>query len=305
MASWGLRLPDRTRSRDTTYAGKTGVSTPAFTTDCPQTSSVSVISPHGKSRLPQQVGLIFLIAVLFFLCTACEIKRQALERVQASGVLRVAIDPSFPPFEYINGQGLLAGFDIELAGEIAVNLNVDVQFISTGYDALYDAVTVGRADVIISALYPDPSRNQSFVYSTPYFNAGEVLLVRADSDISSGDSLGGKRVACILGTAGHMTILDWKSRLHPEPMIITVQDTYTLTESLVAGELDAVILDHVTARGKRHDTEAVKILTEMMTDEPYVIAGRREDEALINAINKILDSLDEDGTLLHLQEKWM
>ena len=62
--------------------------------------------------------------------------------------------------------------------QIADALGVNAQFVTTGYDALYDALTVGRADIIISALYPDPSRTAAFAYSTPYFNGGDVAYCR-------------------------------------------------------------------------------------------------------------------------------
>ena len=132
-----------------------------------------------------------------------------------------------------------------------------------------------------------------------------MLLVNANADIVNWSALGGKKVACILGTTGHMQALDWQSTLTPPPVLITVHSPYTLTEALITGELDAVILDHVTAREVRSNTEAIQILPEMITDEPYVVAARMDDNALIEAIDALFESLVEDGTLQALQQKWM
>ncbi|MDF1514072.1 MAG: ABC transporter substrate-binding protein, partial [Anaerolineae bacterium] len=227
-----------------------------------------------------------------------------LARVQAAGVLRVAVDPSFTPFETVTEQGQLAGFDIDLAQNIAFALGVDVHFVTTNYDALYDALTVGRADIIISALYPDPSRTSSFTYSTSYFNAGDVLLVSKNSSVAGLETLGGQRVACIYGTAGHMAVLKMQHTLTPKPIVITANTPHTLTNALAVGNVDAVILDHVTALAAEAGTPAIHILPVIITDEPYVVAARIEDETLMNAIDTILTQMHADGSMQHLIDKW-
>jgi ABC-type amino acid transport substrate-binding protein len=245
---------------------------------------------------------IILVVCTLLLFTACGAKNETLERIRQTGVLRVAMDPSFAPFEYINDDNELVGYDIDLATEIAEALDVKVQFVSTGYDALYDTLTVKRADIIISAMYPDPSRTQAFVFSVPYFNAGDVLMV-ADRSITSWTSLDGKRLACLFGTTGHMIALDWQKSI--DPTIITAQSPITLTGALANGDLDAVIIDHITALNITKNADIGYILPEMITDEPYAIASRIEDGALIQAVDEILTQLESDGTLMRLTEKWM
>ncbi len=245
------------------------------------------------------------MALVFVVLTACATQSPALDRIQTAGVLRIAMDPSFAPFEYVDEDDAPAGLDIDLSLAIAGALGVNAQFVTTGYDALFDALTVGRADIIISALYPDPSRTAAFAYSVPYFNGGDVLIVTGDSPVSSPASLGGKRVACLFGTEGHMTALGWQKTMTPQPVIITTSSPYTLTEALVAGRLDAVIMDHVTALMAVENQESVQILPGMITDEPYVVAARIEDKELVNVIDDIIATMIADGTLQRLIHKWM
>lgn len=246
------------------------------------------------------------VLVLFvMLAVGCDRRPTALDRVQASGTLRVAIDPAFPPFETVNAAGQIVGFDADLAAELARALGVDVHFVTTGYDALYDALTVGRADVIISALYPDPSRSADFSYSTPYFNAGEVLMVPGGSTITTPEDLADRTVVCVFGTTGHMTALTWQESLQPPPTLMTVESPMTLTTYLADGTADAVVVDHVSARIATHKISDVRILMPPLTDEPYAIAARREDSALMAALEDALAGLDENGTLSALTERWM
>ena len=285
-------------------------------TGCYSPANSPVVSPlnNGKVGEPSRCSVasllrlttssiifIFLLLVIF---TACTAKSEGLDRIRDAGVLRIAIDPSFAPFEFVNGENELVGYDVDLALEIADALGVKAQFVTTGYDALFDALTVRRADIIISALYPDPNRSQTFVYSTPYFNAGDVLVV-ADHAITSWQSLGGKRIACIFGTTGHMTALEWQKTISPPPVVVAASSPLTLTNALSAGDLDAVLLDHVAALNSTQNMAGVQILPEMITDEPYVVASRIEDKALVEAIDVILGQLKNNGILLHFTDLWI
>jgi polar amino acid transport system substrate-binding protein len=232
-------------------------------------------------------------------------RSQALARIRTAGVLRVAMDPSLVPFAYVDESGTLVGYDVDLARALASELAVEAHFVSTGYDALYDALTVGRADVIISALYPDPSRTHAFAYTKPYFNAGDVLIVPEDQDIEHPADLAGERVVCRFGTTGHMEALTWQETLDPPPKIRSVEDPEAWLPSLTSGDADALVIDHVTALGLINGQPDLHIVLPPVTDEPYVIAARSEDQGLIDALDRALAALDADGTLESLETRWM
>jgi ABC-type amino acid transport substrate-binding protein len=229
----------------------------------------------------------------------------SLERVQAEGVLRVASDPSFPPFEFVNPAGEMDGLDVDLARAVAEHLGVQAHFVTTGYDALYDALTAGRADVIVSALYPDPARSQGFHFSHAYFNAGYVLVVREGSDVAALDDLAGRSVACTFGTTGHVEVLHLMSLMASPPVVLTVDDPIALLQLLYTGEADAVVTDRVSALMAASKDATLRILDPPVTDEPYVMAVRKEDSSLARAIDEALEVLDENGTLTELLEMWM
>ena len=127
-------------------------------------------------------GIIILIlgAVALGLLARGRENDKTLERVRATGELRVGLDASFPPFESLDAEGNVLGFDADLAHAIAARLGAEPVFVNVGFDGLYDALWAGRVDVIISGLPYDPRRTQDVNYSMPYFNAGQVLVVRAD-----------------------------------------------------------------------------------------------------------------------------
>ena len=258
------------------------------------------------SWLKHNVRAARLILTVLLLLSACSGPRSnPLKRIQSAGSLRVALDPSFPPFEFVDGSGKVVGLDADLARAIATRLGVEAHFVTTGYDALYDALTVGRADVIISALYPDPTRMQAFAFSPSYFNAGEVLVVPENSPIAGVPDLAGKQVALVFATEAHMVALQWEKTMPTPPVLMIGDAPETITSVLAAGIVDAVILDNVTAQMAVVDTPSLRVLTPPITDEPYTIAARKEDARLIEAISAILDEMKANGELDVLIRHWM
>lgn len=243
--------------------------------------------------------------LLLLILTACFSRADPVARIRDAGVLRVAMDPSFPPFEFVNAMDQSMGLDVDLAWALAERLGVQAHFVTTTYDGLYDALIVGRADVIISALYPDPTRTRDFVFSAPYFNAGEMLVAPEAAAITGLADLAGRRVGAVFGADGHMAALGWEKQLTPPPVLTLYQSAPEALAALAVGEVEAAVVDGLAARAAVTRGEPVALAAFLVTDEPYVIAARREDSALIKAFGEILDALRSDGVLDALIARWI
>lgn len=264
-----------------------------------------VTSPPRRYTWFLQLGILILLLMIVVGTSACGRQSSGLKRIQDAGKLRVATDPSFPPFEFVDGDGQVAGIDADLARLIAARLGVEAHFVTTGYDALYDALTAGHADVIISALYPDPSRSNGFLFTPAYFDAGQVLVVADGVEMEGVTDVAGQSIACVFGTDGHMEALRWQETLMPAPSLIAVHDPVTITQLLDAGTVHAIVLDHVSARIAASQDPSIRILLPPVTSDPYVIATRQEDATLIAAIEAILEELETEGQLDTLIQQWM
>jgi polar amino acid transport system substrate-binding protein len=245
-----------------------------------------------------------LLCIVLVLLSACDTTSDALARIQKTG-LRVAMDPSLEPFEFVNVEGQPVGFDVDLAKQIGMRMGVDIHFVTTNYDGLYDALTTGRADIIISALYPDPAMTHAFSFSPPYFQAGEMLIVREDSSINGIQNLAGKQVMVVYGTEAHMIAKHWEQILDPSPVLMPGDATDTILSVLAAGYADAVVVDNVSAQKHLKENPNLRVLGSPVNDNPYVIAARIEDKALIEAIGNIVSEMEKDGTLDALLERWL
>ena len=238
---------------------------------------------------------------------SCTTADNSWERVQAAGVLRVGLDPTYPPFEVDNG-GNLVGLDIDLAKAIANDLELDIQFVYFGYDGLYDALATEQVDVLISALVIIPERTRDFSYSEPYFNAGEILIVPADNDtIETMADLGGKTVAVELGSLGHVEATEWAKRVENLEILTfsTADEAMTAVQQGNTHTAHAALTDAISGRLFLRDHDDLKRLPESVTVEPFALVVRSEDEQLLTILNQSLATLQQSGPLDQIEAKWL
>jgi len=250
--------------------------------------------------------LVVLIAVASLrLLAGPRAPDEAWERIQQEGIIWVGLDASWPPFEYVDDDGQIVGFDVDLARELGQRLGVEVEFVNIGFDGLYDALKSGKCDVIISALPYDPMMTKDVAYSHYYFNAGQVLIVRSDERGIEGEGdLRGKRVGVEWGSAGDMEARRLAKRIEGMELVLYRTPEEAL-RALKDGEVEAAIADAVSTYSFIKAEGEMKIVGEPLTDEPYVIAVRPESQVLLQAINEALVEIKEGGTLARLRERWL
>ena len=249
-----------------------------------------------------------LLAGLAIWCISAKLGRDTDEtwaRIQQEGLMRVGMDASWPPFEYIDeSTGQIVGLDVDLARAIGQRLGVEVEFVNVGFDSLYDALCVGRFDAIISALPYDPLLYGDVAYSISYFDAGQVLVVRADErEISEADELSGRRLGVEWGSEGDVVGRQLQERIEGLSLQTYMASDAAL-RALKEGEVEAAIVDAVSAYQFMVTEGGVQVVGDSLTDELYVIAVRLNSPLLLKAINEALVEMREDGTLEGLQKIW-
>ncbi len=250
------------------------------------------------------LALLTVVSAIWVLLSPGEpTKDQTWERIQREGVMRVAMDASYPPFEFIDAQGNLVGYDVDLAYELARRFGVDAEFVIISFDGLYDALRVQRVDLILSALPLDLRLTEDVAYSHPYFNAGQVLVVRAEEiGIGGIHDLAERSVGVEWGSMGDVEARQLLRRtnfeLYPYP---------TPEEALGAlrdGEVDATIADTVSVYQFSRQHGGIKIAGPPVTDDPYVIATLLNSYILQEQLNEAILDLSSGGFLDRLRMRW-
>ncbi|MBI5565525.1 MAG: amino acid ABC transporter substrate-binding protein [Chloroflexi bacterium] len=224
---------------------------------------------------------------------------EAWARVQRSGVIRFAIDPSYMPFDGLGSQGDFYGIDVEIANEVARRSGLRAEFVIAGQDSLYDVLAVGQADATISALIVNPIIDYVWDYSTPYFDAGQVLIKPLRSSTTSEVS-----IAVEFGSDGDAAA----RHLARRQANIQVKQFPTATEALQAvstGQVDTAIVDAVSARQLIPKAYPQLQVGEYVTHDPLAIAVWGESAQLLTAINRALVEMQHDGTTQRIIDAWM
>ncbi len=259
-----------------------------------------------RSFLLLVLGLA-LVAGLAIWCISARLGGEEDEtwaRIRREGLMRVGMDASWPPFEFVDDDGQIVGLDVDLALAIGQRLGVEVELVNVGFDSLYDALYAGRFDAIISALPYDPLLLGDVAYSISYFNAGQVLVVRDDeTGINETDDLSGKRVGVEWGSEGDVVGRRLQERVEGLSLqtYIAPQD---VLRALKGGGVEAAIVDAVSAYQFIVAEGGVQVVGDPLTDELYVVAVRLDSPLLLRAINEALVEMREVGTLERIQAKW-
>lgn len=248
--------------------------------------------------------LSYLLLLFLLLLPGCGRDEDAWFTVQETGVLRVGLDPTYPPFA-VATENDLYGFDVDLARALADDLGLQVQFAYFGYDGLYDALGAGQADVLISALVVAENRTRDFAYSEPYFNAGQMLVVPDGSGIEEMGDLRGRTLGVELGSEGHVLGLEWGRQVAGLELV-----PFSTPEEAVAaaeqGTVSATLLDHINARLflAQHPT-GLHLASIPITVEPYALVVRAQDDQLLENLNRSLEHLLATGVVDEIAQRWL
>ncbi len=254
----------------------------------PRTRSILIFAARMAIAL---TGVALLYVMLF------RAQDAAWLRLQQGEALRVAMDPSFPPFDTVDEAGQVAGFDVDLARELGRRLHVPVTFIPIAFDGLADAVMAGRADAVISAFPLDERLTEDVRYSQPYFEAGLVWVTPADSDLTTPEQLADGTVAVEWGSQG-----DAWAREQQLPHILRTETPDEALNAMLDGRADAAIVDAVSAA--LFPKPGLITHAPPLVSDPYVIVLPKQAPRLTEAVDEALAAMMTDGTWRALAAKY-
>ncbi len=219
--------------------------------------------------------------------------------------LVIAVDASYPPFASVNPDGTMVGFEVDLATALGKRLAAHPQLVNMDAgDSLFDALASKKVDAIIAGLtyYPDVTRDVA--YSESYFEAGPVLLAKAErTDINGTRDLTGKKVAVEMGSLSDDEAHSLQKQISGIT-IVRMDDVGQVMAAVGNGSVDAVIVDRPEIPPGSMKKEGLRTVGPPLLSQPYMVAVRRTDPSLLLAINKYLEEMKADGTLAAMQRKW-
>lgn len=225
----------------------------------------------------------------------------ALQEIQSRGVLRVGLEGTYPPFNYQDQSGQLAGFEVDFARAVAAKMGVKVEFQPTPFAGLLGAMEAGRIDVVINQITITPERQQKYGFTRPYTVSGIQIILRQDDSrpIGTPADLAGKSVGVGLGT----NYEQWLRANAPQAIVKTYDDDPTKYQDLKAGRIDAVLNDRLVVLDLVKSGAPFKPSGAPFAKQEMGVAFRKDPE-LQAALDKAIDALRAEGELAKISNRW-
>ncbi|MTI80410.1 MAG: glutamine ABC transporter substrate-binding protein GlnH [Firmicutes bacterium] len=218
--------------------------------------------------------------------------------------LVVGTDTSFVPFEYQNQEtGEYEGFDIDLWAAIADELGVEYELKPMDFNGLIPALQSGTIDVALAGMTIKEERKEKVDFALPYYDAGLLVLVRADEEeIQSVDDLDGKVIATKTGTTSYDYSAEKVEGVKEVKPFPNIDGAYM---ELINNGADAVIFDspNVMFFAKDKGKGQVKPVGDILQGQQYGIAFPKGSE-LVPEVNEALEKIFENGTYNEIYKKW-
>ena len=223
------------------------------------------------------------------------------------GVLTMATNAEFPPYEYYEGD-TVTGIDVEIAQAIAVKLGLTLQVEDMEFDSVISAVQGGKADIGMAGMTVTEERLEEVSFTESYATGVQVIIVTEDSDITSADDLfaegANHTIGVQLATTGDLYTTE-----DIEAAGLGTVDRYNkgadAVMALKNGKVDCVVIDNEPAKAFVEANEGLKILETEYVTEDYAIAVSKDNEALHSAVDAALQELIADGTVQSIIDKYI
>ncbi|SDJ70045.1 arginine/ornithine transport system substrate-binding protein [Billgrantia gudaonensis] len=225
--------------------------------------------------------------------------------------IRIGVDVPYEPMEYRTPDGELTGFDIDLGNAMCEEIGIQCEWVVQGWDGIIPGLMARKYDAIMSSMTINEERREQVLFSDPYITPPSAWFAPADVEIGtpSDETLEGMTIGVQRGTLQDNYVTDMYGDVADVNRYATADD---MVLDMDSGRLDAVFLDFPIGKSTLLDSEAgdYKVVGEMITEpkeyfgEGFGIAFRKRDEALAEAFNEALATLQENGTYDEIHAKY-
>ena len=257
----------------------------------------------------------FILTLLFFAMVGIQfmiklsmeefVHTDLYEEIIKRGKLKVGIHTDSKPYCYINNEGKIVGYDVDLAHYIAQYLLKDRDRLEiipvTPANRLIKAST-GEVDIVISTVTITPQREELVSFSIPYDAAGQALLVKSNSSITSISDLAGQTVGVIFGTTAEKNI----KNLVPSANLRGFRTYQNAYKALKNDKINAITSDDTILSRYAIDDKSVRLLPKRYSHEPYGIAFRKGEtsQKLKENLDFAIKDMQQKNVIPRLRKTW-
>lgn len=249
---------------------------------------------------------------LAVLCTAafvagCGGQDAKTDGAKDGGKIVVGLDDNFPPMGFKDDSGEITGFDVDLAKEASKRLGREVEFKAIDWSSKEQELASRRVNILWNGLDITDERKKNMLFSDPYMDNRQIIFVKkGTTGITDEKSLAGKNV----GTQSASTAEEYmdKSGFFQKDVksVKKYSDFVTAFMDLENGRIDAVVGDEIVGRYyiSKHPDQIEAIDAVVGPVSQFGIAFAKDNQALRDEVQKVLNDMKADGTTAKISEKW-
>ena len=243
--------------------------------------------------------LIAVMAVIAILCVAGA--AYLVSDKEDENVLIVETSPDFAPYEYIF-DNQYAGIDMDLMRAIGNEINYKIEFRQNTFDSILLSVETGKCDIGASGFTIDEDRSKRVLFSNPYAEIDQVLVVPEDSPIKTIDDVKGKnlRISSQTGSSG----ADYAASLTSTENLSLMKDYSIALLDVIQGKADCEVVDRPVAMAQVAKTPGLRIVEADAETEYYGFAMQKGNQELCDLINEALAKLEANGTVDRIMQHY-
>ncbi len=226
------------------------------------------------------------------------------DEIEDRGYFVVGLDDTFAPMGFRDTKGVLVGFDIDLAQEVASRLGVEVRFQPIDWDSKVMELNSGTIDMIWNGLTITDERLEEMIFSNPYLSNSQMVMIKNGSTVETLTDLSKLTVGVQLSSAAQDAVE--ANAIYNDLGSVVKYDNYNLALlELQNGTIDAVVIDEIMGRYIISQNEGLyNVATENFGEEEYGIGFRLEATDLRDKFNEILLAIIADGTAASISTTW-
>lgn len=225
--------------------------------------------------------LLFLVMVL--LLTGCGKNDNDLVMVTEAG---------FPPYEFYE-NGKIVGVDIEIANEIAKEMNKNLVIKDIAFDSIINELKSGKADFAAAGMSITEDRLKEVDFTIEYIVSEQVVVVKNDSQINNIDEIKDKTISVQLGTVADQYV----TKNYKEAKVNRLKKFLVAAEDVKNNKSDCIVMDKLPALELVKKNPELKILDGTLFEDKYGMAVKKGNKELLDQINKVLERLISEGKI--------
>lgn len=220
-------------------------------------------------------------------------------------VYTIGTDAAYAPFESQNEKGEIVGFDIDVVTAAAAKAGIEVKFVNTPWEGIFNALAQGDRDALVSAITITEERKQTMDFTEPYFDAVQLIAVKEGSKVTKFTDLKKLKVGVQTGTTGDEAVTKLLGKNSTN--VKRFESTPLALKELEAGGVDAVVADNGVVSHYVANNPGGKFKTVSDAEfvpEQYGIAVKKGSTELLEKLNQGLAAIKSDGTFDQIYTKY-